>query len=48
MLDECSEYTCMLTLGVYITPNGSSAGAFTVLKDTALTYATVITGTHIT
>jgi hypothetical protein len=48
MLDECSEYTCMLTLGVYITPNGSSAGAFTVLKDIALTYATVITGTHIT
>jgi len=38
----------MLTLGVYITPHGSSAGAFTVLKDTALTYATVITGTHIT
>jgi len=36
------------TLGVYVTPNGSSAGAFTVLKDIALTYATVITDTHIT
>jgi hypothetical protein len=36
------------TLGVYVTPNGSSAGAFTVLKDIALTYATVTTGTHIT
>jgi hypothetical protein len=36
------------TLGVYVTPNGSSAGAFKMLREIALTYATAITGTHLT
>lgn len=36
------------TLGIYITPDGSSAGAFAILKEIAISYATAITGTHLT
>jgi hypothetical protein len=36
------------TLGVYLTPNGSSKGAHLVLKEIALTYSTLITGTYVT
>jgi len=35
------------TLGVYVTPDGTCKGAFTVLKEIALTYASVVTGTHL-
>jgi hypothetical protein len=35
------------TLGVYLTPDGTCKGAFTVLKEIAFTYASVVTGTHL-
>lgn len=36
------------TLGVHVTPDGTSKGAFTILQDIALNYASILTGTHVT
>lgn len=36
------------TLGVFLSPSGSNKGAMSILQEIVLTYASTITGTHIT
>lgn len=36
------------SLGVHVTPDGTSKGTFTILQDIALNYASILTGTHVT
>jgi hypothetical protein len=46
-IKRISPHDTFRTLGAFITPSGSSRGAFNILKEIALDYAANITGSHI-